>query len=119
MSRLRSNCAVATVLLALAPLAGCSSSSTSYPLPAAPAGATTLLVRLGDDTLGFEQYTRSATRMQGVLVQRVPFTTVANYDLTCPGCGGAPTEFAGGDELELAALEMEDYERSAAEAQSS
>lgn len=45
--------------------------------------------------------------------------TVANYDLTCPGCGGAPTEFAGGDELELAALEMEDYERSAPEAQSS
>ncbi|HEX5971639.1 MAG TPA: DUF2911 domain-containing protein [Gemmatimonadaceae bacterium] len=89
MSRLRSNRAVATVLLGLAPLAGCSSSSTSYPLPAAPAGATTLLVRLGDDTLGFEQYTRSATRMQGVLVQRVPFTTVANYDLQL-GAGEIP-----------------------------
>ena len=45
--------------------------------------------------------------------------TVANYELTCPGCGTGPTEFAGGDELELAALEMEDYEPSAAGAQSS
>jgi hypothetical protein len=85
LSRLRSNRAVATVLLALTPLAGCSSSSTSHPLPAAPAGATTLLVRLGDDTLGIEQYTRTATRMQGVLVQRVPFTTVAHYDLQLGG----------------------------------
>ena len=89
MSRLRSNRAVATVLLALTPLAGCSSSSTSFPLPAAPAGAITLLVRLGDDTLGIEQYTRTATRMQGVLVQRVPFTTVANYDLQF-GAGWIP-----------------------------
>ena len=89
MSRLRCNRAVATVLLALTPLAGCSSSSTSFPLPASPAGATTLLIRLGDDTLGIEQYTRSATRMQGVLVQRVPFTTVAHYDLQL-GAGGIP-----------------------------
>jgi hypothetical protein len=89
LSRLRSNRAVATVLLAMTPLAGCSSSSTSFPLPASPVGATTLLVRLGEDTLGFEQYTRSATRMQGVLVQRVPFTTVANYDLQL-GAGEVP-----------------------------
>ncbi|HEX6600168.1 MAG TPA: DUF2911 domain-containing protein [Gemmatimonadaceae bacterium] len=89
MSRLRSHRAAATVLLVLTPLAGCSSSSRSYPLPAAPAGATTLLVRLGDDTLGIEQYTRTATRMQGVLVQRVPFTTVAHYDLVI-GAGEIP-----------------------------
>ena len=78
--RLRPHRAVATALLAFT-LAGCSSSSTSHPLPAAPTGAVTLLVRLGDDTLGIEQYTRTATRMQGVLVQRVPFTTVAHYDV--------------------------------------
>ncbi|MGE5204176.1 MAG: hydrogenase maturation nickel metallochaperone HypA [Chlamydiota bacterium] len=42
--------------------------------------------------------------------------TVRDYDLTCPTCGAAETEFAGGDELELASLEMEDYEPSAAAA---
>jgi hypothetical protein len=77
------------VLLALTPLAGCSSSSTSFPLPSSPAGAITLLVRLGDDTLGVEQYSRTDTRMQGVLVQRVPFTTVAHYDLQL-GAGAIP-----------------------------
>lgn len=89
MSRLRSLRAVATALLALAPLAGCSTSSTSFPLPTSPAGATTLLVRLGEDTLGIEQYTRTATRMQGVLVQRVPFTTVAHYSVEL-GAENAP-----------------------------
>jgi hydrogenase nickel incorporation protein HypA/HybF len=45
--------------------------------------------------------------------------TVAEYDLRCPGCGTAETEFASGDELELASLEMEDYEPSAVGAKSS
>jgi hypothetical protein len=89
LSRHRSSRAVATALLALTPFAGCSTSSTSYPLPASPAGATTLLVRLGEDTLGIEQYTRDATRMQGVLVQRVPFTTVAHYNVEL-GAGNVP-----------------------------
>jgi len=44
---------------------------------------------------------------------------VAEYDLRCPGCGTAETEFASGDELELASLEMEDYEPSVAGAKSS
>jgi hydrogenase nickel incorporation protein HypA/HybF len=44
---------------------------------------------------------------------------VADYDLRCPNCGTAETEFAGGDELELASLEMEDYEPSFAGAKSS
>lgn len=89
MSRIRSSRAVATALLALTPLAGCSTSSTSYPLPSSPAGAITLLVRLGEDTLGIEQYTRTGTRMQGVLVQRVPFTTVARYNVEL-GTGDVP-----------------------------
>ena len=89
MSRIRSDVAVATALLALMPLAGCTPSSTSVPLPTSPAGATTLLVRLGDDTLAVEQYTRTSTRMQGVLVQRVPFTTVAHYNVEL-GAGSAP-----------------------------
>jgi DUF2911 family protein len=89
MTRLRSDLAVAAALLALTPLAGCTPSSTSVPLPSSPAGATTLLVRLGDDTLGVEQYTRTGSRMQGVLVQRVPFTTVAHYNVEL-GTGVVP-----------------------------
>jgi hydrogenase nickel incorporation protein HypA/HybF len=42
---------------------------------------------------------------------------VTDYDLRCPSCGTQETEFAGGDELELASLEMEDYETSPAGAQ--
>ena len=44
---------------------------------------------------------------------------VTDYDLRCPNCGTAETEFVGGDELELASLEMEDYEPSLAAAKSS
>jgi hypothetical protein len=88
MSRFRHDLAVAAALLALMPLAGCSTSLRSLPM-SAPAGGTTLLVRLGDDTLGVEQYTRSASRMEGVLVQRVPFTTVAHYSVLL-GVGSAP-----------------------------
>lgn len=35
---------------------------------------------------------------------------VKAYDLRCPECGTAETQFAGGDELELASLELEDYD---------
>jgi hydrogenase nickel incorporation protein HypA/HybF len=45
--------------------------------------------------------------------------TVAEYNLRCPNCGTEETEFAGGDELELASLEMRDYEPSVAGAKSS
>ena len=89
MSRTHPDCAVAAALIALMSLVGCSSSSTSYPIPASPGGATTLLVRLGDDTLGVEQYMRTGARMQGVLVQRVPFTTVAHYHVEL-GAGDVP-----------------------------
>lgn len=37
---------------------------------------------------------------------------VVHYDLGCPACGNQHTQFAGGDELELASLEMEDHEPS-------
>jgi hydrogenase nickel incorporation protein HypA/HybF len=45
--------------------------------------------------------------------------TVADYDLNCPSCGTADTQFVSGDELELASLEMEDYEPSTAGAKNS
>jgi hypothetical protein len=89
MMRFRPDRAVAAALFALLSLAGCTSSSTSIQLPSSPAGAITLLVRLGDDTLGVEQYTRTGSRMQGVLVQRVPFTTVAHYNVEL-GTGVVP-----------------------------
>ena len=31
-----------------------------------------------------------------------------NYEITCPGCGAARTECIGGDELEIAYLEIEE-----------
>lgn len=45
--------------------------------------------------------------------------TVRDYDLSCPACGTRDTEFAGGDELELASLEMEDHEPDTITTQSS
>ena len=72
----------AAALVALAPLVACA--PVPVPAPAAPAGsdaATTLLVRLGADTIAMEQYTRTPTRMEGVLVQRSPFTTIARYSV--------------------------------------
>jgi hydrogenase nickel incorporation protein HypA/HybF len=35
---------------------------------------------------------------------------VESYDVACPACGDANTVFAGGDELELAYLEVDDHE---------
>jgi len=42
---------------------------------------------------------------------------VEAYDVACPGCGDARTVFAGGDELELAYLEVEEHEPCGAGAQ--
>jgi hypothetical protein len=50
---------------------------------------TTLLVRLGADTLAVEQYTRTSSRMDGVLVSRSPFTTLSHYTITL-GANSAP-----------------------------
>jgi hydrogenase nickel incorporation protein HypA/HybF len=33
---------------------------------------------------------------------------VSSFDASCPGCGDKHTDFAGGDELEIAYLEVED-----------
>ena len=81
--------ALATALAALAPLVACAP-SVSTPAPSPGSSTTTLLVRLGADTLGIEQYTRTATRMEGVLVQRAPFTTIARYSVEL-GAASTPT----------------------------
>ena len=81
--------AAAAAPLALALLAAC---SAAVPAPATPIpnASTTLLVRLGTDTIAMEQYTRTPSRMEGVLVQRSPFTTIARYSVDL-GSTGAPT----------------------------
>jgi len=80
------NCRLAAlVLLPLA--AGLSAISPLY-AQSAPA-PTTLLVRLGSDTLAIEQYTRTSARMDGVLVSRSPFTTLSHYTITL-GANSAP-----------------------------
>lgn len=85
----------AAALVALAPLVACAPVPAPVAAPPAPAGsvgaggATTLLVRLGADTIAMEQYTRTPSRMEGVLVQRSPFTTIARYSVDV-AAGGAP-----------------------------
>lgn len=81
------------VALALLPLAACAPAASTpapAPIPAPPPAATTLLVRLGSDTVGIEQYTRTASRMEGVLVNRSPFTTISRYTVDL-GPNSAPT----------------------------
>jgi hypothetical protein len=75
--------------IALVLLAAC---SAAVPAPATPIpdASTTLLVRLGADTIAMEQYTRTPSRMEGVLVQRSPFTTIARYSVDIAS-SGAPT----------------------------
>ncbi|MFI5256059.1 MAG: DUF2911 domain-containing protein [Gemmatimonadales bacterium] len=90
MSRHNLRLAATAALVALVPLAGCTPSSTSTPLASSPAGATSLIVRLGNDTLALERYTRTATRMEGVLLQRSPFTTLSHYHIEM-GPGNVPT----------------------------
>ncbi|HET9013504.1 MAG TPA: DUF2911 domain-containing protein [Gemmatimonadaceae bacterium] len=82
--------AAALALAALAPLAACAPVPVATPsAPVSAAATTTLLVRLGADTIAMEQYTRTPTRMEGVLVQRSPFTTIARYSVDV-GAGSVP-----------------------------
>jgi hypothetical protein len=78
---LRLRRAAAAAVVALAPLVACAPAVSIPPVaPGAPAPIT-LLVRLGADTIAVEQYTRTGARMEGVLVQRAPFTTIARYSV--------------------------------------
>ena len=86
-SRLRATVVVTAVVVTAMSLSACVP-ATSVPAPA-PMGATTLLVRLGSDTIAMEQYTRSATRMDGMLVTRAPFAAISRYSVMLDA-GGAP-----------------------------
>lgn len=74
--------------LAAGALAGCAPAGSST--TAAPAATTTLLTRLGVDTVSMEQYTRTASGMEGMLVSRVPVATVARYRVAL-GADAMPT----------------------------
>jgi hypothetical protein len=79
---------VAVVALAALPLVGCASRSTSIPA-SEPVATTTLLARLGADTVAVEQFTRTARHMDGTLVTRLPATRVSRYSVDL-GPSGAP-----------------------------
>ena len=76
------------VALAALPLVGCSSGSTSIPVPE-PVATTTLLARVGADSVAIEQFTRTAKHMDGTLVTRLPATRIARYSVEL-GSSGAP-----------------------------
>ena len=79
---------VAVVALAALPLVACSPGSTSIPVPE-PVATTTLLARLGADTVAIEQFTRTAKHMDGTLLTRLPATRIARYSVEL-GPSGAP-----------------------------
>ncbi|HKP14923.1 MAG TPA: DUF2911 domain-containing protein [Gemmatimonadaceae bacterium] len=80
--------ASAAALAALPAVVACSSRSTAVPAPA-PVATSTLIARLGVDTVAVEQFTRTATHMEGTLVTRFPVTRVARYAVDL-GANGAP-----------------------------
>jgi prepilin-type processing-associated H-X9-DG protein len=87
---LRARRVTAAAVVALATLAACTPAVSTPATPAAADRPTTLLVRLGTDTIAMEQYTRTPTRMEGVLVQRSPFTNIARYSVDI-GANHSPT----------------------------
>jgi len=81
--------AAAAALAVLPAVVGCASGSTAVPAPA-PVATTTLLARLGVDTVAVEQFTRTATHMEGTLVTRFPVTRTTRYAVDL-GPNGVPT----------------------------
>lgn len=81
---------VAAVALAALPFVmGCSPGYTAIPTPV-PITSTTLLARLGTDTIAIERYTRTTKKMEGLIVTRLPVTRIGRYSVDL-GPNGAPT----------------------------
>lgn len=55
--------------------------------PAAPQDAGTFVVTLGNDTISAESFTRTGHRVEGIIVRRVPRTTVMRYVMTLAPSG--------------------------------
>lgn len=81
--------AAAAALAALSLLSACSH-ATSIPSVTPVVASTTLLTRLGADTLAIEQFTRTPTHMEGVLVSRIPTTRMSRYSVDLSP-NGTPT----------------------------
>ena len=81
--------AAAAALAAMPLVVACSSGSTAIPAPA-PIATTTLIARLGVDTVAVEQFTRTPSHMEGTLLTRFPATRVTRYSVDL-GPNGAPT----------------------------
>jgi hypothetical protein len=77
---------LAFVALATSCATSPSASSAGSSSPARVAAASTergaFVVRLGNDTVTVEQFTRTADRVEGDILQRAPTTSVAHYVLT-------------------------------------
>jgi len=69
----------AAALAALSLVGGCSP-GTVVPAPV-PRTSTTLLARVGDDTIAIERYTRTAKTMEGLVVTRRPLARVGRYSV--------------------------------------
>ena len=69
----------AAALAALAFVTGCSG-STAIPAPV-PVTSTTLLARLGNDTIAIERYTHTAKKMEGLIVTRLPAARIGRYSV--------------------------------------
>ncbi|HTK48641.1 MAG TPA: DUF2911 domain-containing protein [Gemmatimonadaceae bacterium] len=67
--------------------AGCSRPSSTLATPEPV--TTTLLTRLGTDTVSIEEYSRTATHIEGTVLSRMPSTRLASYSVQL-GAGGAP-----------------------------
>ena len=70
-------------------VAACRPSSAPSPM-AAESGA--FVVRLGNDTVGVDQFTRVGNRIEGQFVQRAPRTIVSRYVITL-GANGLPATY--------------------------
>jgi len=76
-----------TRLVLLAFVAACQPSTTPSPA-AAESGA--FVVRLGNDTVGVDQYSRTGDRIEGMFMQRAPRTIVTRYTIML-NSSGMPT----------------------------
>ena len=70
----------AAALAALSFVTGCSPGNTVIPTPV-PLTSTTLLTRLGNDTIAIERFTRTAKKMEGLIVTRLPVARVGRYSV--------------------------------------